>query len=409
MRILLVAFKFPPMGGIGTRRWAKFAKYFTKKGVDLDVLTVKYPYRDTVNWSHDVDGCKGLRVFRLPSFYPSRTFSDKARERNLVDSGIRFLYRRFFIDFAVPWGWLCGKKVLKLAKSEKYDAVIFTGPPSSVHSIAKNVKDRMPTLKLVQDYRDPWNTDRDYSLELLGSRLRKRSLRAERMSCDSSDMIVVVSEGMRRSLAQDFHVGEKIEVITNGFDPDDFNACVRGASTDGKMRIVYGGRIGIDHNGRHKAITMLVDAFARMENFGTHFNGRLVLYSDLTANDFDPNPDLERYVEFRSMLSPDDYILELAKADVCLMINDQRDAHAFGTKVFDYMALGKRILLISPKGDLSDVLTANGQFVADYSVDAIAQQLTNLALDVGKNIPDYSRFSLERISDQYIKCLERLS
>ena len=64
-------------------------------------------------------------------------------------------------------------ELLTLAE-KKIEAVVFTGPPSSVHSIGIYVKRKNPSLRIIQDYRDPWNTDRDYSAEVIGKRLKKR-------------------------------------------------------------------------------------------------------------------------------------------------------------------------------------------------------------------------------------------
>ena len=43
MRVLLVSYAFPPVGGAGVQRIAKLAKYLPRAGIEPWVLTVQNP------------------------------------------------------------------------------------------------------------------------------------------------------------------------------------------------------------------------------------------------------------------------------------------------------------------------------------------------------------------------------
>jgi hypothetical protein len=70
MDILIIAYKFPPMGGIGTRRWAKFSKYLARKGYKVHILTINYPYIDKMNWYKDIADEKKIIIHRVKPCYP---------------------------------------------------------------------------------------------------------------------------------------------------------------------------------------------------------------------------------------------------------------------------------------------------------------------------------------------------
>ena len=89
------------------------------------------------------------------------------------------------------------------------------------------------------------------------------------------------------------------------------------------------------------------------------------------------------------MVSSDKLSDILSKYSICLSINAPNYAHAFGTKIFDYMALRKRILHISNGGELYDVLKKNNQRVARYDSQEVKEVLLNLD-SFNANMIDYS-------------------
>ena len=54
MKLLIIAFKFPPYGGVGSFRWSKFTKYLAKSENKVNVLTIKWKnilmQPDEVSW-----------------------------------------------------------------------------------------------------------------------------------------------------------------------------------------------------------------------------------------------------------------------------------------------------------------------------------------------------------------------
>ena len=70
-KILLIVYQFCPKGQIGTRRWSKFAKYLARKGYEVHVICARYPYRDSINWCHEVEGNPRIHIHRIAPWYPT--------------------------------------------------------------------------------------------------------------------------------------------------------------------------------------------------------------------------------------------------------------------------------------------------------------------------------------------------
>src|SRR5690554_1647842 len=66
-RILIVCRTFPPQGGVGGRRWAKFAKYMRRGGVEVEVIAADLGGGGS-SWTDDV---AGIPVFRYKEEYPA--------------------------------------------------------------------------------------------------------------------------------------------------------------------------------------------------------------------------------------------------------------------------------------------------------------------------------------------------
>src|SRR6185312_8702248 len=53
--VLIICTAFPPFPGIGGRRWAKFAKYFAKNGVNCHVINAVNYSKNVSLWNKDVE------------------------------------------------------------------------------------------------------------------------------------------------------------------------------------------------------------------------------------------------------------------------------------------------------------------------------------------------------------------
>lgn len=410
-KILIIAFKFPPMGGIGTRRWAKFTKYLTRNGYILHVLTIKYKYRDKVNWIKDIENNKNIVIHKINPGCPDfmlkveKGICDKILNRFLRP----FISKKYPLDIAQRWSKYLVPAANDIIKKEHIKNLIVTGPPSSVQFAGALIKVENPELNYILDYRDPWNSDRDYSLSSIGFENKRQSVIMEKFSIDAANKVVVVTKDMKRNLINTYSINEdKVHVIYNGYDLDDFDLTNLKYIPDFNM--VYTGGLGKDRKGRMNSVLYIAKALKELND--DILNGlKITMYTDLTIDSFHFSEDFDvisKSFTFNSFVSPSEIPEIIKKHRYCLSINDPRDAHAFGTKIFDYMALGKKIMHISNGGELSTVLKDKKQIVADYNLVSVKKALKYIKNDFqsgSENNADFSSFNLESLTENLMSLI----
>jgi len=259
MKILIVAPFFPPKNGIAPLRPYSWAKFFALFGHDVTVLTTKkVPQENALELP-----CDGFEVIEVtvPGMAWATKFLGKPvqsqqqdslksnhlswskRIKNLLIRAIRKLQQQNGILYAcrMPeihdlWAIPAYKKV----SSRQWDIVISTAWPYSAHWVGWWLKTRGHAKKWVADWRDLW-TDNHLYPGLLPFTLLEKFL--EKKFNRAADLITTVSEPLANRLRQ--QCGNKVTVIYNGFDPDDYARLPKARifPDDGKFRIVYTGTI----------------------------------------------------------------------------------------------------------------------------------------------------------------------
>lgn len=161
LRILLIAYRFPPQGGGGVQRPAKLVKYWTRRGVPVAVLTstgesVRVKDQTLL---HDIPDSMTRVAVPDPSF-DSRLRALRARfQHPLVRRAIQALLALNF-HLSVPdlrsgWKGPALRAGDELIASFKPNVIVVTGPPWTPLLVADRLA-RRHGLPLVLDYRDPW-------------------------------------------------------------------------------------------------------------------------------------------------------------------------------------------------------------------------------------------------------------
>ena len=156
MKLLLVSLYFPPAGGGGVQRPLKFAQYLPALGIETHVLAPEGP-----KWIHEDEE---LRAPTQAWVHRARYVGPRGRKpaeelhgteglsRALVHA--RLASRRLLVpDEAVTWNLTAIPAAIRIARSERVDAVLTTSPPGSVHLVGAAVK-RATGAKWVADLRD---------------------------------------------------------------------------------------------------------------------------------------------------------------------------------------------------------------------------------------------------------------
>lgn len=238
-KVLLLSYYWPPSGGPGVQRAVKLAKYLPEHGLEPVVVTVhpdkaSYPLTDQ---SLNQEVPPQARVVRTGSFEPLALYRILGGKKGLPKPGfagaekpglteklMRLIRGNFMIpDARKGWNSYALRACRKLITQEEFTAIITTSPPHSTQLAGFALQQEFG-LPWIADLRDPW-TDIYYNKELYrGKHAKRKDKRLECLVLENADAIVTVSNSLKSLFASksDKIDPDKIHVIPNGYDPDDF-------------------------------------------------------------------------------------------------------------------------------------------------------------------------------------------
>lgn len=381
-KVLIISYYWPPGAGAGVQRWLKFCKYLRAFGWEPVVYTPENPEHPETDLSLAADIPDGMQVVRTRiwepySLYKIMTgrpahekvqagFLSEKKRPGKAEQMATWLRGNLFIPDARKW-WISPsvRYLSAWLRNNKVDAIVSTGPPHSMHMIALGLK-KQTGIPWLADFRDPWTQiDFYHHLMLTGAADRKHR-EMEQAVLKQADCVVTVSPNCARGLHE--LSGREIEVVANGFDPDDFGNIP--AFEYKEFSITHLGSMNADRNpvALWETLANLVkqDAF-----FGKHLRIRLIGKTDLTVFESLKVFKLEGFVENLSYLPHNMAIEEAGKSALLLLaLNNTPNAAGIAPgKMYEYLALRRPILGIGPtNGDASAILrSTNSGVVLDFT------------------------------------------
>jgi len=232
-KILMILYNYPPDQSIGTLRGIGFVKYLPKYGWQPVVIT-----RDWKDEKYPLEEPKGVKVFRteysdILQFFRRGGKSIK-KEENLIDlpitgleiakerirGKISFLIKEILVypDENIGWENFAIQQSREIIIKEKPDIIFSSSPPATSHIIASKLKEEF-NIPWVADFRDLWTQNptqhnpHTFLRKIVETRLERKTLR-------KADALITISKPASENLFL-LH-NKRAEVITNGFDIDDF-------------------------------------------------------------------------------------------------------------------------------------------------------------------------------------------
>lgn len=401
MRILIWTFRYSVASGVGGRRWRKFSRYLSNRGHDVWVVCPPEGSKEEDNVPQKTQ-TSHVRIIRTASrFYRLHlklcTFS-QYYER-IAKKLLRIWGQRIYgyIDPAEPWARNSALEVEKLIREKKIDVVVATGHPCSLNYCAALVKSDFPNITLVQDFRDTWNDEVNYSLDRLGGLggAKERSVQMEKVAINYANFVLNVSPGQSRRMRSNDDES-KFQILTNGFDPEDYQGLTPVESES--FRLVHAGTIRWS---AANGFLELLFALAEIEDELSNLNFRIDFYG---KRPLVPNGDVfqrmtSKFIRFHGYVHPNIVAQSVASATAGLIIFDKENGYS--TKIFDYMGLGKPFLAICPPGELRDFCSENDMPTAGYNRTDIKDALLRLMDGVQPLPPDKVKtFSIPRLVEK---------
>jgi glycosyltransferase involved in cell wall biosynthesis len=364
MRVLFMAYHFPPLGGAGVQRAIKLVKYLPDCRVDPIVITG--PGADGAWWTPRDDSMlrevpHGLRVYRL------RNGMGSERTAEMLELGEK-LIREF------------GIRVILLSMDPFDDA-----------TVAAELS-RRTGIPWIADLRDPWALD---EFRMYRSTLHRAvdRLRMVRVLSTAALTIANTPEAARRIKALRGMRQRRVIAITNGYDIEDFSGPCDGPEP-GRFTIVHSGYLHTEEGLRQKRrrwAYSLLGRTARGVEVLPRSHYYLLRALERWREDKPAIVDTVR-VRFVGRMSDSD-MAEVHSSRVQPMceiwgyrphseaVREVRAAHLLFLpmhkiqrgqrstivpgKVYEYMASGRPILAAVPAGDARDYLVAYGADVCE--------------------------------------------
>ena len=223
LRVLLIAFYYPPTSGGGVERTLQFSRRLPALGVDVELLVptdAKWLAEDPASVSRIPADVIVHRVkYRGPSL--RQLPGDRIRQapttvHKLAVRAALAPQRLFLPDANAPWLADVVPAALKLLKTGRFDAFITTTPPHTVAVAGRLIRARTD-VPWIADWRDPWLTHADLDLTRADVRAKQAAIaRLARWCVGGMDAASVVdhAEDEVRGLRPDL----PLAVIPNGID-----------------------------------------------------------------------------------------------------------------------------------------------------------------------------------------------
>jgi glycosyltransferase involved in cell wall biosynthesis len=389
VRLLIVSYAFPPVGGVGVQRVTKLAKYLPEFGVAPTILTAENPSVPVTDETLLRDVPASVEVLRTPTLEPGYR-AKAAVWRGVAQAGrgsaarasLARLARGIFVpDPQILWLPTAAPAFRRLAG--RADAVLVSGPPFSPFLLGL-----LSNTPFVLDYRDEWRTTAAY--EMHGGSLATLVIDAiEPVLLRRAGAVLTATAEFRENLlARHADLDpEKVVVLTNGYDPDDFAAAKAAPpppaySPGQKLVVTYAGtsfRL-TSPKGLFAGLRLLRErAPAIAEGLDVRFIGRVVETEKRIFDDEAPP-----LVHSSGHRPHEEALAAVAQSHLALCILDDVPGveSIYPAKIFELMHLGRPCLTVAPPGALSRLVERHGLGVVVHprSPAAIADTLERAVL-----------------------------
>ena len=415
-KILILSYFFPPGNLPGSYRIYSWAKYLNRFGF--------YPIIITRNWEHNISilrdmskdtSCKilhkkeeGYEVYYMPykgnwrdqlyNKYENNSFVTLRRVLTFFE-----LILQNFCNSVIPFRNIYTQAKQVIEKEKDIQLIIASGKPFIIFKFCYMLNKKYK-IKWLADYRDEWNSSQwkrhlAYSqrfIQLLESYSEKKWVA-------TSESILTVSDFLELRIS-DF-VLKQGNVIMNGFDEDDF-LNMDSSSSFQEFTIIYNGTlyfsqpIEIFLNGLKK----IIDKYTNKIKIIIYFPG-LEIDIDKTRFVKELMQDYQDNIKISGRIKKEKIIALQSKAHILLMIAHTGIKGAYSSKMFEYLAFKKPIILCPSDNDVLEKLIkeTNTGFICNNSSEVedlldrmIYEYINNKTIQINPNKEVIKKYTRKR-------------
>lgn len=346
----MIAYYFPPLGGAGVQRTAKFAKFLANLGWRLEVVSVEPPSFELKDDSGLADvSHESIRIHRIKyreAFRGLDRLPGGWRLRSLCQDWL------LFPDRMAGWFKHALLAATQVCEANPDIAVYTTSAPYTAHLIGYHLKQQF-NRPWIADFRDEWSQNPYLSFPARCQSFRHRQ--AERKVLHGADLVLTVTDKISSGLRELAPRSRALfQVIPNGFDPEDFQGLA--LEPDSHFTITHVGTLIPE---RAKLLQPLFQQLEGLIKAGQLPAGTVKLQLVGQGNYRDIQFPQNVPVETLSYVAHHEALQIMAGSDMLILA--EPSPAAFTGKIFEYLALKRPILgLVHPQSPAAQLIREAG-------------------------------------------------
>ena len=394
-RVLIITYYWPPTAGSGVQRWLKMSKYLPQHGWQPVIYTPENPEAGMTDESLLRDIAPEVEVIKRPILEPYAVFNaltgNKGKNSGKASAGSGavnpinavghksplmrlslWLRANVFVpDPRFLWIRPSVRFLKQYLREHPVDAIVSTGPPHSMHLIARALH-RSMGIPWTADFRDPWTRIFYFKHLPLTRRSRKRYAAMELSVLREADHVVAVTDNMVRDFLEELEADkkrgasgrqtagdssvteqkDKFYVIENGYDEADFTG-ITAAELPAGFNLVHTGLFSAEGNPR-RLWKVLAELCRDLPGFGRDLHLTFAGKTDPEILAAVREAGLGDRLTDRGYI-PHHEANRLQKAADLLLLPLREEPEAAGIltgKYFEYLAAGRPIAAFGPHGSV---------------------------------------------------------
>ena len=400
-KVLIITTHFAPDIHVGAKRMTKFAKYLPLYGWEPIILTKEVSEYHGIDQTLLQELPTDSPIYRVKGWRLSGDQTSPAQttpENAIQGKQVRAVFQHHLIKAAnfllfYDYSWLLPAFLTarRLVRENNIRVIYSSSPNPEAHLVALLLRLTLP-VKWICEFRDPWTLVHFYYPHISFIQ-RKSDKYLEVLTLRCSDHIVSVGQVLKEELIKlggNLHQ-DKVSVIYNGYDKDDFLSNVAAVEKEDRCVITYVGTWGPGRSPEY-----FLEALAGLLRHSPDMKERLRINF---IGEFKYSPDLEkrirRYIEQTNLsdvvsiipwLPYKEALARLLASDILLLVErpescTNNNLWVVTSKIFLYLYARKPILALLPSGgEAARIIreTSAGETVVPTDVDRIEDKIYDL-------------------------------
>lgn len=433
-RIVILSYIFPPHAHVGGRRAYFFAKYLSKYGYEVTVVTSNKPVNVNFNWDTDISFCKIIKLenVKIPDEYSisekilAKIYWKLYEKKNRLLKSIAWKIGELFLP--LDFNNRLDYDEDKLAKQiGNVDYILATGGPWHIFEYGVRLK-KVLNCDLILDYRDPLSdltgvglkelTDKGFLSFWINLRLKKIEINYLKQAIK----VITVSHPLKKNIISIYPQYKfSIDVIYNGYDNDEFE--FNSKKEDyiewdySKFTMSYIGVVKHDQN-----IEVLKKALEIIKKKNMDIYNNLKIYfigSKIVQDRFSDLKTLKlshpSQIEITRLIPKKETVIFYKNSQLFLHFSIANVKGILSSKIFQYLNLKKPILLVSNNEDVMEDLirkTNTGYIcktpeqIAEVIIENYNLWKSGKPLPYNPNIDEVNKYSFENQTKRLIELIE---